>query len=205
MIIPTKIILHGDRARCQSVLGVARSRLALLQERLQRSGGRLKQGWQQPLQLSTGETINLAVSFNTSIIEIFAPSYGHEKQAAIITQFKECFCRCDIALGVVVTVPTLPVHGVYFLNVEVCNKDKYLLYENIIASDFTRYVAGQQVLVMAYNDFDFNCEASQFTATGCSPIVNPATTVEDISWRTTYRVIPVCAALIPRWLKDGNM
>jgi hypothetical protein len=205
MIIPTKIILHGDRARCQSVLGVARSRLALLQERLQRSGGMVKQGWQQPLQLTTGETVNLAVSFNTSIIEIFAPHYEPIFAAPAVGMVSECFCKCDIALGVVIYVPDLPVHGVYLLKVEVCNRDKYLLYENIIASDFTRYVVGQQVLVMAYNDFEFNCFAGEYTATGCDPIVNPAETVEDVSWRTTYRIIPVCAAQIPRWLKNGNM
>lgn len=205
MIIPTKIVFHGDRTRCQAVLGEAKSRLAVLHGRMARSGGLIQQGWQRPIQLMTGEIVRLAVSFNTSVIEIIAPQHkpylapGPLPEAA-----QECFCRCDIALGVVVTVPVLPAHGVYFLDVEVCNKDRYVLYENIIASDFTRYVAGQQVLVMAYNEFDYNCLAGLSAATGCLPIVNPAV-VEDLSWRTTYRIIPVCAALIPRWLKDDNM
>jgi len=72
MNIPPKIRRFGDIARCQLVLGVAKSRLVVLQDRIKRSNGLLKQGWQQPFTLATGEIVRLAVNFNTSCIEIYA-------------------------------------------------------------------------------------------------------------------------------------
>ena len=197
MKIPTKIIFHGPYERCQAVLGIARSRLALLEDRLRRSNGTVQQGWQRPIRLDTGEVIRCGVSFNTSVVEIYAG--GEPEPLREIS--RECFCSCNLALGVVVKVHEEELESdVTLYDVRVCNKkDRYLKYENIIASDFTPYVKNQKVLVMAYNDFQYVCCSQKPVVTACVP-KKSANVVSSDAWRTTYRIIPFCARKGPKWL-----
>ena len=190
MIIPTKIVFHGDRTRCQAVLGEARSRLVLLQDRMARSGGMIQQGWQRPIQLMTGEIVRLAVSFNTSIIEIFAPANQQVASFEAAEEAWKCFCNCNMAIGVVTsaiyTGTPRTIYEAYGLreapflvcSVDVCQQERLFVgFENIIGSDFTPWQVGQQVIVMAYNRFLFGCclesvemigpEYAIFSATGC--------------------------------------
>jgi hypothetical protein len=203
MIIPTKIIFRGDIDRCKSVLGIARSRLFVFQERLKRSNGLIQQGWQRPINLITGEVIRLAVSFNTSVIEIIAEGYGPDKSYKLQEEGRKCFCDCNISLGIIIKIAEELKHSIQWIDVIACNHEKlYVVYENIIPSDFTRYEPGQKVIVMAYYDFLYDCKNKIFSSTGCSPKKH-AEIPENDTWRTTYRIVPLCALTIPQWIKNG--
>lgn len=202
MLIPTKIIFKGDIDRCKSVLGIARSRLVLLHDRLKRSNGMLQQGWQRPITLITGETIRLAVSFNTSIIEILAESRAGAQPQEVQAPTQKCFCDCNISLAIIISIADEMKHGLQWMSLIACNnKTSYVGYENIIASDFTRYEPGQKVIVIAYNGFVYNCASISNTSgvTGCAPQVS-VYQPNVPAWLTTYRVIPLCGLLIPKWI-----
>ena len=196
--IPTKIVPHGDYSRCMAVKGIAMSKLRLLEDRLRRSNGMVQQGWQRPITLDTGEIIRCGVSFNTSVVEIYAGGLPVDEHVEV----KECFCDCSLSMGIITEVQTEDLEpDVTLYNVRACNKKyHYVFYENIIASDFTQYVKDQKVFLMAYNEFQYNCCTSKFAPTGCSPTKTESVKSSD-AWRTTYRIIPFCAAKFPIWMK----
>jgi len=200
MKIPTKVIFYGDRDRCQSVLGIARSRMFLLHERLKRSNGMIKQGWQRPITLITGEVVRLAVSFNTSVIEIIAGVSQPGENFNLIEEEQKCFCDCNLSLGIITKIDEELKQSIQWIDLIACNHETiYVGYENIIPSDFTRYEEGQKVILMAYYDFLYDCKNKVFSATGCDP-KKSASELEDDSWRATYRIIPLCALTIPKWI-----
>jgi hypothetical protein len=178
------------------VLGVAKSRLKLLEKRIARSEG-VQQGWQQPFMLPSGEVIRFEASFHSSKIEIFSSKAvfdGYEPQK--IAE-RVCLCNCNMAIGQVVartligTADTIyenlgSDYAQYYLyDVAVCQSEIfYAGFTEVLGTDFTPWEPGQTVIVMAYHDFLFGCcledpavlgeGFAQFSATGCAGSVDKA-------------------------------
>lgn len=205
-VIPTRIVLLGDRARSQSVLDIARQRLGGMLETIERSKGRILQGWRRPIVLPTGEVIRLCASFNTSVIEIFSESSGIGEGAVTLENAQICYCNCNISYGRIVKDDKELMYGyIPVYDIEACyRKEMYVFYENILASDFSRYVLGQPVIVMAYNMSLFNCcfledePVISNVPTGCDPLVQ-SLGIDIEAFRTTYRILPLCPSSISAW------
>lgn len=230
-----KIIFHGDYTRCQRVLGEAKKRLEKLNDRIKRSNGFLKQGWQQQIPLSTGEIVQCHIGLAMDIVHIFAGGGERQVSAAEARRIvRECLCNCNFSVGTILSseltgVPETRLAGVgsalapYRVHVvEICqNQFTYVMFENIIGSDFTPWVPGQVVMVMAYHGFPFGCcypdpeeafgetFAATYSATGCAGKVDTAHNIDDDpflgpdlddeDWRTTYRIVPFCGLTLPVW------
>lgn len=193
-IRPVRILLFGDIPRCQSIIGVAKKRLNVLRDRVDRSNG-VQQGWQQPVILQTGEVIKFERSFNCDKIEIYSSRQVFEQPEIKKVKEYECLCNCNMAIGQVVartligTADTVyanmgPTFAKYYLyDVAICQNEKlYAGFTEILGTDFTPWEPGQQVIVMAYHDFLFGCcledpavlgeNFTKFVATGCAGIVD---------------------------------
>jgi len=227
---PIRVIFYGDFDRCQAVLGVAKSKLRLLDARVSRSPG-VQQGWQRPITLPTGEVIRLESSFGSGKIEIYSSREVYEQPPELKQEERECLCNCNMSLGLVVartlsgTADTVyqtigtNLSPFYIYDVAICQSAKfYAGFTEIIGTDFTPWEPGQQVVVMAYHDFLFGCclpeplgeGFEQFVALGCAGIVDRdhlfdpskpelGTDMDDHDWRTTYRILPLCALPFNLW------
>jgi len=181
--IATKITFFGEKDKCQNVLGIARSKLNTLVNRLGQGMGMVQQGWQDPITLITGEVIKLAVSLNTCFIEIYAhglPQQGLGARQEIIKT--ECFCGCHFAKGFIIRAPYAPCCYSHLLSspplydIEVCqgqqDNKRFEFFINIPSMDFTPYLLGDPVII-AYvptsgtyiNTFGIGCN---MTATQCA-------------------------------------
>jgi len=230
---PRKIIYHGDLSRCKRAQGDAVRMLIKLYESLGINSGQVQVGWKPATQLYTGEVVQLHIGLALDVINIYAPG-GEEviDLVAVEKKIKECPCNCNMSIGSVIgavlsgTADTLyETVGLteapyYIYSVEVCQQGKsYVVFENIIGTDFTPWEVGQKVIVMAYNAFMFSCCTPErlllpgfeyFQATGCEGIPDtgfiatdenpsPAEIMDDWDWRTSYRILPLCALPIAFW------
>jgi hypothetical protein len=229
-----KIIYHGDFIRCKRAEGNSRRMLAKLYESLGVNKGKVQQGWRPATPISTGEVVQLHIGIGFDTINIYAEDHVQVTDVRVAEKiFRECPCNCNMSIGVVLsrvlsgTVGTIYENvgskeaPFYIYSVEVCqNKKGYVIYDNIIGSDFTPWQVGQQVIVMAYHDFLFGCcladpqsmqeNFAQFNATGCLGIIDKdyvrdidhpelGMTMENYGWRTTFRILPMCSMPLQLW------
>jgi hypothetical protein len=199
-VVSVKKTFSGDKARAISVRSIAEARLKMMQAQMQRSG--IKQAWQHQIDLPTGETISITASFNQGHIHIHAPQGGvkvNEKEW-------ECLCNCNYAVGIVTDKYKNNENDPYYVfNVTACNREKrYIPYQNVLGCDFTPWEIGMPVILLAYNDFLFDCSNLNFNATGCIPIVDEVETPHSEDWRPTYRVAQFCGLSLPKWLEAPN-
>lgn len=197
--VPIKTILHGNmyRARQQAHHGV---RLMAILERFMDFQG-LKQCSMRK-EIEPGLVVEASKVFGLRRIDIYVGGELVKKRREVI----ECFCNCNFAFGFVVAVnPELLDDEFQLYDVAVCfQRRKFILRENILASDFTQYQPGQPVILIPYNDMDYLCcTAGGAGSTGCAPM---ASTYEKTSedWRSTLRIIPWCAINFPKWMKVQN-
>jgi hypothetical protein len=117
-------------------------------------------------------------------------------------KYFKCFCNCNFSNGYVVEVNETEDPLITYYTVLGCKKkNNYRIYINILANDFTLYEEGQHILLMSYNEFDYNCCRTQINAVGCSAIESE----EDVGsedWRTTYRILAVCPKGLLRWYDE---
>lgn len=196
-MIPSRIIFRGSKEGCQRVLGRANSLMEILKDRLSR--GELQQGWSHHI-LPGGEIIKCGMQFGVPTLIITAPNGGNVP----IPEFKECLCNCNFSIGQVLERSTEKydsgIAEYYVYNVLCClGGNSYILYQNILATDFVPYYVGQTVVVMAYKDFIYDCCRRNYNATGCYPVIDIDNVVHTEDWRTTYRIVPFCAASMPQW------
>jgi len=195
----------------------------------------VKQGWQQPIVLTTGEIVECHIGLAMDTINIFA---SREQQnysvKSAIEESNECPCNCNMSLGFIRSAimsgtpdtlyETVGLEQAPFpiCSVEICQSSvSYVGFENIIGSDFTPWEEGQQVIVMAYKAFLFSCcrpdiqlmpEFRFFNASGCSgypspafvptpEVPNPAEAMDQWEWRTSYRILQLCALPLMAWEK----
>jgi len=174
--------------------GVARSEMAILKDQMKFRN--LQQATRTAPPRYQGVKIVCRSVFGIDNISIFVGG-GEEQQKVVYT----CWCTCNFSVGIIVAITEDIDSEVKSYSVSICNKkNEYVLFEHIIASDFTQYEENQVVMVIAYNEFLYECCNGDDGATGCYPVVNELA-VGDDNWRTTYRLIPLCPDFINRWYR----
>jgi hypothetical protein len=211
----------GDFAKCARLEPIGREMVAKLKQFIKLSRGRIQQAWSPTVTTADGDRIRAVVSFNTA--HIYIETFGRKKtergEGYYFPIEEECFCTCDLSFGTITKVHTEKLDDwIPLYDVECCYKGESLVnYENILASDFSIYRVGQNVLVMAYHDFLYGCCAlgedyADGVATSCQPAVESRLKT-DLLWRATYRIVPICPDAIDEWeqtklakrkIEDGN-
>lgn len=197
--IPIKVVLHGPRAAASRHEHHGTRLMAILERFM--SFQRLHQCTMRK-EIEPGVIVEASKIFGLRRIDIYVGGEKGPKYKEVV----ECPCNCDFALGWIVEVCDEWLDDEFQLyNVAVCfAKRRYVLRENILASDFTRYVEGQKVLLVPYNLALFQCctgnNGSGVVATGCSPVLS-LDEMNAEGWRTIMRIIPWCAVAVPKWIK----
>ncbi len=201
--IEPRFIPRGDYQECLRLRGRANQILAILEQRMRL--GNLKQ-LSMIVDIPTGGTIKCSNIFGARTIEIALPGYG----GAMPIETVECICNCNFAEGYILELQEELLDDlVQLYTVMACVGDRYAMFRNVLASDFTLYEIGQKIMLIPYFGMSFLCCTGMFVSTGCSPKVSDFDLDHD-DWRTSHRIIPWCALTIPKWVKrrtvaDGNM
>jgi hypothetical protein len=196
-LIPVRIIVTGDASKGRELIGFAKNQMSILENLM--SFQSLNQG-SRTVSPFPGVVVECWSSFSLQEIRIYVEEFfeeGEEKGEYI--EVKECFCNCNFSFGVVIAVGEELEKDISLYDVAACkSKEFFVLYQNIIASDFAQYSVGQKVLVMSYNNFSYLCCNGGQTVSACSP-EKSSYLVSDDEWRTTYRILPLCAEKFSRW------
>jgi hypothetical protein len=196
-MIPVKITVLGDQAKGRELIGMAKGQLGILKR--QRDLG-LKTEIRVVSPFPGVEIKCLSDKWREEII-VSVVSPGADGAEWLEKKKKEvCVCNCNFTLGFVSAITgTLGEANLY--SVVVCNNETvYVIYENILASDFTEYEQGEKVLLVPYNENTFQCCLGWQQTSGCVPKISTETPESD-NWRTTYRIIPWCAISVPEWVE----
>lgn len=191
--VPRKVSLKGDRDSATEQIGYAEKLLIDLEERVSRSSSGI---WHDSI---TKEIPGGYVTCQTTLhlvtrrpifqsIEIFVRPSGRKDRP----KDYECPCNCNFSRGTVVEVEPATTERPYqVMQVAICHDEKwYVLYENVIGSDFTPWEVGMPVVVMAYHDFLFDCCNAAFNSTGCQPIEDMDNEAHSSDWRSAVRILP---------------
>jgi len=191
MDIPVKTRMHGDRRACEELVGQSR-RIMFILETIMDNGG-LEQSHIRFIPYD-GAMIHAQKFWGTRIVDIYAG-------AGTITQPPEqkiCPCNCNISVGWILEVQSTTMQGAPLYTVMACNVNgtAYVPYYDILASDWSQYVVGQKVILVPYNMMSYLCCTAPAIPTGCLPTKNTHQ-LTDEEWRSTYRILPVCALRVP--------
>jgi len=206
--IPVKYIFHGDRQEGEALRGQAR-RVSVVLDNMVRTGV----VDDQILRFSPGDgsLIVARKSFGRTVIDVYTKEAVPQPEEPKV---QICPCNCNLSLGWVLEVQEDDINGAPLYTVMACNNDgkAYLPYYNVLASDWTRYVVGQPVLMVPYQSMAYICctdkTGGASLVRGCSPLVSTEELDSD-TWRTTYRILPWCAVAAPnrlapsRWNPDA--
>lgn len=196
--VAPKIVLRGDKELAKTFIGVASSIMQSLEESMSYRDLKQDHRYFEPF---PGALIKCSVVFGLRTILIVIPLHVGKR----IRKGLECFCNCNFTVGKIVeqtgTLDNRTGYGkVPVYSVIACNKkSRYRLFQNCIASDFTKYINGQKVVLIAYNDFDYLCCTALAPPTACSPILSTFDVSHD-NWRTTYRIIPWNGFRLKKWI-----
>lgn len=184
--------MDSDDVVSKSLIGFGRKRLNVL---IRDMGYQKLRSHSNTIMLPNGYRINANSSYGVNKVTILPPT-GPRRRVQVEY---ECFCNCNFAIG---QITEIRAEGpLNYLEVRSCQKDKYTLFENILGSDFTPWRVDDVVIVMAYNAMLFDCDKNNSDATGCFPVKDIVNEVGDSAWRTTLRVLPICALTQPKWIK----
>ncbi len=192
--VPRKVVCEGNLEESKRLIGEADSQLRILEQQMTFQG--LKQAV-RTVRPFPGVLIQCWSCFTQQGVRIITP--GGQPDKVEIT-LRECLCGCNFAVGQIVEVIEVENADYKLYTVKACNSKTYTQYENILGSDFTPWEVGQVVLLMAYNDFLYDCCNSTYNSTGCSPLKDETNEVLAESWRSTYRIVPLDGAKIPKWV-----
>lgn len=189
-----QIELNGDKDECMAWLAFAKTKSYYLADYMKKAG--LAQA-EKNISPQPGVDIKYFKRFNMEKIIINVDSRAGGKR-----RIQRCVCNCNFSVGQITEVTAVDGQDFDLLNVLCCKeKESFVIYEDIIGSDFTPWELNQVVVVMAYNDFLYDCYNSNFNATGCSPTIYEGADALEDDWRTTYRVVPFCGLKIPKWVE----
>lgn len=205
MILPVQYRPHGDKSECAKLRGQA-SRVMVVLESMMAVGG--DDTGKISFTPYDGSLIVARKFFGQRIVDIYAGGQIPEppNPTPLI-----CICNCNLSLGWILEVQTDTVNGAPLYTVMACNSDgrSYIPYRDILASDWSKYVEGQPVLMVPYNAMSYLCCSTPLgIPRGCKPMESEYT-ADNQSWRTTYRILPWCAVNIPkrvdqsRWNPNG--
>lgn len=193
--IPTGIVIYGDVTAGRKLIPLGRKFLSALENEMSLidmpCGKRSRK-------VNATDSITVAIAGGMSSIVINVGSSAKRRPVKPL----ECFCNCNFTAGTIMKVQEGEFIWKYaqLYTVEACNlKDKYVMFENVLATDFTQYIEGEKVILKAYNLQAHNCPSG--VAFGCAPILSEYERQDD-QWRTILRIVPWRGDLIPRW-KDG--
>jgi hypothetical protein len=196
-MIPPKIIIKGDPALGSMFIGEAYSQLNILRDSMKFQG--LKQSF-RTVEVAPGVLVQCNRNYNLETVTIYTQGGGQEQEQRERIKEVECFCNCNFARGIVLSVEAVEDEIFDKLTVAACyDRTLYRIYENVLASDFTPWEEGGKCIVMAYNGFLYDCCNLNYDATGCRPIKDEANEFLSDDWRTTIRVVPLCAIPVLRW------
>lgn len=155
-MIPTKITGVGDLVVAREWVKFAKNRLAILKR--QRSlGGKQDYSTISP---HPGIVVECFSGRRIEEIKITVIKAGGEAGQSLIEK-KKIYCKCfpHFSFGVVRKVtPVDPVDpaflptGKFMYDLEVCAKDRFILYENAYDVNFGKYYVGQRVMVTIGGD-----------------------------------------------------
>ena len=196
MEVPVKTVLHGDQYKAGFYRHHGVRLMAILERFMSFQG--LAQCTMRK-EIEPGVVVEAAKVFGLRRIDVYIGGEPVKKRSEVV----ECLCNCDFAFGFVVAInPELLDDEFQLYDVAVCfQRRKFILRENILASDFTKYVEWQKVLLVPYNNAIFECcTAASPAATGCRPKPSKLPLANE-DWRSAMRIIPWCGATIPKWVK----
>ena len=203
MILPVQYRPHGDKSECAKLRGQA-SRVMVVLESMMAVGG--DDTGKISFTPYDGSLIVARKFFGQRIVDIYAGGQIPEppNPTPLI-----CICNCNLSLGWILEVQTDTVNGAPLYTVMACNSDgrSYIQYRDILASDWSKYVEGQPVLMVPYQSMAYLCctdkTGGASLVRGCSPLVS-AEEIESSDWRTTYRILPWCAVAAPNRLDPSR-
>lgn len=195
-MIPIAFTFSGDEAAAKSL------RLLGGREMDKTTASMKFQGLQQlkrVVDVAPGVVITTHQHFGLRRVDIHVePRRGGREEAQAI-----CLCNCNFSFGIVAEEQPdkLSGDGSTLYSVLVChNKRGYLLVKDVLASDFSKYIVGQKVLVMPYNEMLYTCCNKEYTATGCIPVKSEELITAD-AWRSTVRIMPWRAFTLQKWIE----
>ena len=196
--VAPKIVLRGDKELAKTFIGKANSIMQSLEESMTYRDLKQDHRYFEPF---PGALIKCSVVYGLRTIYIIIPTRVGKK----FREGLECFCNCNFTVGKVIeqtgTLDNKTGYGEIFVySVVACfNKRQYKFYENCMASDFTEYINGQKVVLIAYNEASYTCCTLPSGSTACNPVVSELDISHD-DWRTTYRILPWNGFKLKKWI-----
>jgi len=184
--VPKKTVILGDVAKGKQYIGQADSQLNILQNQMRFQ--KIQQAW-RTVRLAKDVVVECFSGFNLSEVRIHAAPLPTGKSA--LSETRRCFCDCCAAIGKIVSARDvedegwLPNRGLdYFYDVEICQKSKYTLLEDLtVSADHFIHLEGDIVLLIAkphdededldieFEDIEEICEWLNWRITSINPSI----------------------------------
>jgi hypothetical protein len=196
--VPPKIVLRGDKELAKTFIGHASAIMQRLEESMLYRDLKQDHRYYEPF---PGALIKCSVVHGLRTILIVIPVHVGKR----IREGLKCFCNCKFTVGIIVeqtgTLDNITGYSQIFVyKVLACfKKREYKVYEDCLASDFTKYIKGQKVVLIAYNEATYTCCTLPASVTACSPLKSEYD-VSHNDWRTTYRIIPWNGFKLKKWI-----
>ena len=195
-MIPISFTFSGDESAAKTLIRLGGKEMDKTTSLMKFQG---LQQLKRVVDVAPGVIIITHQHFGTRRVNIHVePKRGGDERVQFI-----CLCNCNFSFGIIAEEQTdkLSGDGSTLYTVLVChNKTGYVVVKDALASDFSKYIVGQKVLVMPYNEMLYTCCNKTYTATGCMPVKSEEL-IDDDAWRTTVRILPWCAFVLQKWIK----
>lgn len=148
-----------------------------------------------------GASIHASKAFGLRVVTINAGVAPAPVEPAVK---RSCLCNCNFTVGWVFKVQEEMLEEVIPLyTVMACqNEKKYVLVENVLASDWTIYAEFMPVVMVPYYQMAFLCcSGDKSRATGCKKQDHYENNINNDIWRTSLRIVPWCAVGLPKWME----
>ena len=195
-MIPISFTFSGDESAAKTLIRLGGKEMDKTTSLMKFQG---LQQLKRVVDVAPGVIIITHQHFGTRRVNIHVePKRGGDEQVQVI-----CLCNCNFSLGIIVEEQTdkLSGDGSTLYTVLVChNKTGYVVVKDVLASDFSKYIVGQKVLVMPYNEMLYTCCNKAYTAPGCMPVKSEELITAD-AWRSTVRILPWRAFTLQKWIE----
>ena len=195
-MIPISFTFSGDESAAKTLIRLGGKEMDKTTSLMKFQG---LQQLKRVVDVAPGVVIITHQHFGTRRVNIHVEPKGGAEEAVQVV----CLCNCNFAFGIVTEEQSdkLSGDGSTLYTVLAChNKTGYVVIKDVLASDFSKYVAGQKVLVMPYNEMLYTCCNKAYTATGCIPVKSEELIADD-AWRSTVRILPWRAFALQKWIE----
>ena len=189
-----RIIFSGDTEKCKALIGNARRVMWLLRNMMKLRGLQQLSIRMTPY---PGAVIICSKVFGLRTTEIIVSRVGPPEEPP---EWR-CLCNCNFAFGIILEEQDTLLDDKYPLyTVLVCRKKTlYSIERDILPSDWSKYIPGQKVILIPYNEMLYTCCSGEIAATGCSPIKTEEQ-MDSEDWRTKMRIIPWRGFRLKKWI-----